>query len=81
LARDSERIATGFEGWHWLAALALRLVKIGLKSAQQALDAFVVVGDPTPACDELRQLIEPKVLEERSYAGFNPARREDLQLF
>jgi transposase len=33
LARDSGRIATGFEGWHWLAALALRLAKIGLKSA------------------------------------------------
>jgi hypothetical protein len=41
----------------------------------------VIVGDATPACDELRQLIEPKVLEERSYACFKPARREDLQLF
>jgi hypothetical protein len=45
------------------------------------LDAVAVVDDPTPACDELRQLTEPKVVEGRSYAGFNPARREDLQLF
>ena len=45
------------------------------------LDALAVVDDPTPAYQELRQLIEPKVVDGRSYAGFNPARREDLQLF
>jgi hypothetical protein len=45
------------------------------------LDALAVVDDPTPAYQELRQLTEPKVVGGRSYAGFNPARREDLQLF
>jgi hypothetical protein len=45
------------------------------------LDALAVVDDPAPAYNDLRQLTEPKVLERRSYAGFNPARREDLQLF
>src|SRR6516165_2591761 len=45
------------------------------------LDALAVVDDPAPAYQELRQLTEPKVVEGRSYAGFNPARREDLRLF
>ena len=45
------------------------------------LDALAVVDDPTPAYQELRQLTEPKVVEGRSYAGFNPARREDVRLF
>jgi hypothetical protein len=45
------------------------------------LDALAVVDDPTPAYQELRQLTEPKVVDGRSYAGFNPARCEDLQLF
>jgi hypothetical protein len=39
------------------------------------LDALAVVDDPTPAYPELRRLTEPKVVEGRSHAGFNPARR------
>src|SRR5262249_56861878 len=45
------------------------------------LDALAVVDDPTPAYQDLRQLTEPKVVEGRSYAGFNPARRDDVHLF
>ena len=45
------------------------------------LDALSVVNDPAPAYQELRQLTEPKVVAGRSYAGFNPARREDVRLF
>jgi hypothetical protein len=45
------------------------------------LDALAVVDDPTPAYQQLRQLTEPKKLAGRSYAGFNPARREDVRLF
>jgi hypothetical protein len=45
------------------------------------LDALAVVEDPTPAYQQLRQLTEPKVVAQRSYAGFNPARREDVRLF
>jgi hypothetical protein len=45
------------------------------------LDALAVVDDPTPAYPELRQLTEPKVVDGRSHAGFNPARREDVRLF
>ncbi|MBV8230368.1 MAG: hypothetical protein JO329_10330 [Planctomycetaceae bacterium] len=45
------------------------------------LDALAVVNDPPPAYPELRQLTEPKVVDGRSYAGFNPARRDDVRLF
>jgi hypothetical protein len=45
------------------------------------LDALAVVDDPAPAYQDLRELTEPKVVEGRSYAGFNPARREDVRLF
>jgi hypothetical protein len=45
------------------------------------LDALAVVNDPAPAYPELRQLTEQKVVDGRSYAGFNPARRDDVHLF
>jgi hypothetical protein len=45
------------------------------------LDALAIVDDPTPAYRELRQLTEQKRVAERSSAGFNPARREDVRLF
>ena len=45
------------------------------------LDALAVVDDPVPAYQDLRELTEPKVLNGRSYSGFNPARREDARLF
>ena len=43
------------------------------------LDALAVVDDPAPAYQKLRQLTEPKRVAGRSFAGFNPARRDDLQ--
>jgi hypothetical protein len=52
-----------------------------LSCNRRYLDALAVVDDLTPAYDELRQLTEREVAKGRSYAGFNPARREDLQLF
>jgi hypothetical protein len=45
------------------------------------LDALAIVDDPAPAYQQLRQLTEPKRVAERSSAGFNPARREDVRLF
>jgi hypothetical protein len=45
------------------------------------LDALAVVDDPAPAYPDLRQLTEPKVVDGRSYAGFNPAWRDDVRLF
>jgi hypothetical protein len=45
------------------------------------LTALAIVDDPAPAYQQLRQLTEPKRVAERSSAGFNPARREDVRLF
>lgn len=45
------------------------------------LDALAVVDDPAPAYQQLRELTETKVVAGRSYAGFNPARRDDVRLF
>jgi hypothetical protein len=45
------------------------------------LDALAVVDDPAPAYQALQQLTEPQVVAGRSYAGFNPARRDDVRLF
>jgi hypothetical protein len=45
------------------------------------LDALAVVDDPAPAYQQLHQLTEPKKVAGRSYAGFNPARCEDVRLF
>ena len=45
------------------------------------LDALAVVDDPTPAYPDLQQLTEPKVVDGRSSAGFNPTQRDDVRLF
>src|SRR5262249_367976 len=45
------------------------------------LDALTGVDDPTPAYPELRHLTEPKVVDGRSSAGFNPARRDAVRVF
>jgi hypothetical protein len=45
------------------------------------LDALAVVDDPAPAYPGLRRLTEPKVVDGRSDAGLNPARRDDVRLF
>lgn len=48
---------------------------------QRYLQALAAVDDPTPGYDELRRLTEPKRQQERSYAGFNPAREQEAKLF
>jgi hypothetical protein len=52
-----------------------------LKCNQRYLDALAVVNDPTPARDALENLTERKRQHGHSYAGFNPARQEELRLF
>ena len=37
--------------------------------------------NPAPAYDDLRTLTEPQRQQGRSYAGFNPARHEEIRLF
>src|SRR5271165_4037304 len=45
------------------------------------LQALAAVDDPTPGYDDLRRLTEPQRHNGRSYAGFNPAREEEVRLF
>jgi hypothetical protein len=45
------------------------------------LEALAVVQDPAPAYRQVETLARPAVQAGRSYAGFNPARREDVRLF
>lgn len=45
------------------------------------LEALSVVSDPTAGYAEVSHLTESKLHRGRRYAGFNPARGEDVQLF
>jgi hypothetical protein len=45
------------------------------------LDALSVVADPAPAYEQVAHVAEAKVVQARHYAGFNPARRDDIRLF
>jgi hypothetical protein len=45
------------------------------------LDALSCVADPTPAYRRVTHLTESKRHRGRRYAGFNPARRQDVKLF
>ena len=45
------------------------------------MEALAAVDDPTPGYDELKKLTEPQRHKGRSYAGFNPARQEEIRLF
>ena len=48
---------------------------------QRYLEALAAVDDPTPGYDDLHKLTEPQRQHGRSYAGFNPARQEEIRLF
>ena len=48
---------------------------------QRYLEALAPVDDPTPGYDDLKTLTEPKREQGRSYAGFNPARAEEVRWF
>jgi hypothetical protein len=48
---------------------------------QRYLEALTPVDDPTPAYDDLHLLTQPKRVQGRSSAGFNPARPGDARLF
>ena len=48
---------------------------------QRYLEALAAVDDPTPSYDALKQLTERQRHKGRSYAGFNPAREEEVRLF
>ncbi len=45
------------------------------------LNALSVVNDPTPAYQQVADLTESKTHQGRRYAGFNPARKDDVRRF
>ena len=45
------------------------------------MEALSVVKDPTLAYQQIATLAQPKVAGQRSFAGFNPARQDDVQFF
>ena len=45
------------------------------------LEALAVVNDPTPAYQQVAALVQPKQEGQRSFAGFNPACRDEVQFF
>jgi len=71
-------------GWFPMTKSVFSLVHYqeqALACNRRYLDALAVVDDPAPAYQELKELTEAKVANGRSYAGFNPARRDDVRLF
>jgi hypothetical protein len=78
------RDGTSSWGWHPMPKGVANLVhyqRPALACNQRYLQALAVVDDPTPAYQELARLTESKTVATRSYAGFNPARQDDLKLF
>ncbi len=78
------RDGTSTAGWFPMTKSICSLVHYqeqALACNRRYLDALAVVDDPAPAYQQLKELTEPKVVQERSYAGFNPAQRADVRLF
>jgi hypothetical protein len=48
---------------------------------ERYLTALAVVNHTSPAYRQVEHLARPKVVRRRSYAGFNPARRDHAELF
>ena len=55
--------------------------RVARAANERYLDALSVVADPTPAYQQVAHVAEPKVVNQRHDAGFNPARRDDVRLF
>jgi hypothetical protein len=58
-----------------------RYRQVALAANGRYLDALSVVEPAAPAQAPLHRLAEPCRVRGRRFAGFNPARREDLALF
>jgi hypothetical protein len=54
---------------------------VALSANVRYLEALSLVSDPAPAYHQVDKLAQPQVVGERSFAGFNPARHEDVALF
>src|SRR5262249_54353693 len=58
-----------------------RYRQVAAAANQRYLAALAVVADPATAYRQVEHLAEPKVVQGRSHAGFNPGRRLDVRLF
>jgi len=56
-------------------------LRVARAANQRYLEALAAVADPAPAYRQLSELARPKRSGGRSYAGFNPARQEEVKLF
>jgi hypothetical protein len=54
---------------------------VSLAANFRYLEALSVVDDPAPCYQQVETLVRSRKIEERSYAGFNPAREEDVRVF
>jgi len=54
---------------------------VALAANLRYLEALSVVDDPAASYQQVETLAQSRKIEERSYAGFNPARREDVRVF
>ena len=58
-----------------------RYQQVAKATNDRYLEALSVVDTPAPAFNQVTSLARRKISKGRSYAGFNPARREDVDLF
>jgi hypothetical protein len=58
-----------------------RYRQVAQSANHRYLNALSVVADPAAAYQQVGELIRTKQVKHRRFAGFNPARREDVQLF
>jgi hypothetical protein len=54
---------------------------VSLAANLRYLEAISVVDDPAPSYQQVETLVQSRKIGERSYAGFNPARGEDVRVF
>ena len=55
--------------------------RVARAANRRYLEALSVVDDPAPSYQQVERLAERKVVDQRSYASFNPASRDDMRLF
>ncbi|MDP6718972.1 MAG: hypothetical protein QGF59_10000 [Pirellulaceae bacterium] len=58
-----------------------RYQQVSHAANERYLQALTVVENPAPAYRQLKSLATPKISKRRSYAGFNPAKSDDVAVF
>jgi hypothetical protein len=58
-----------------------RYREVSQAANRRYLEALAAVDNPTPTQREVATLVEPQLVGDRRYAGFNPARTEELKIF